>query len=101
MNRLLDNPAAQRTADTRQEQPPTKRPSKGSNRSGKSVAGAADITAAHKILGRPVAIAGQRNAAPIGVAFRALREKFGTRGKASSESHGVGDLQVVKLSCNI
>src|ERR1035437_3558745 len=63
---------AQRTADARQEQPPTKRPSKGTNRPGKSVVGTVETTAVHTMLGRPVTSAGQRNATPIGVAFLAF-----------------------------
>jgi hypothetical protein len=64
MYRLLDKfLTAQRTADARQEQPPTKRPSKGKP-AGKSAVGTVEKPPSTR-FGRPVTSAGQQNATPF------------------------------------
>jgi hypothetical protein len=77
MYRLLDEfLPAQRTRDARQEQPPTKRPSKGKP-AGEASSRRGGNNHRPQLLGRPVTSAGQRNAAPIGVAFSASGAEWG------------------------
>jgi hypothetical protein len=71
MYRLLERiPASPKNSRIRQEPPPTKRTLKRDNRPEGPAIGTVDITTVLSRFGRPVTSAGQRNATPIGVAFR-------------------------------